>query len=122
MAPMGFSVSSLKNFIWRDYSKTKSLTPQGKVVALKNILNSKIMQFFWVFISVEIASLFTCLWAIRRLYKYINRYRFDETVYTLLFGFMHLRYFVFAYLLTMSLAAFTGAVFAFSLLDHELPA
>jgi hypothetical protein len=78
------------------------------------------MWFFWIFILVELTSVLACLWAIRRLYKYILRYRFDETVYTLLFGFIHLRYFVFAYLVTMSFAALTGVVFAFSLFNHGL--
>lgn len=32
-----------------------------------------------------------------RLYAYIKRYRFDESNYTLLFGFVHLRWLVWLY-------------------------
>ena len=80
------------------------------------------MWLFWAFILVEIVSALMCLFAVRRLYKYIKKYRFPETVYSLLFGFMHLRYFVVTYVVTMGLATLTGIVFALSLFRHDIAA
>ncbi len=80
------------------------------------------MWLFLALLLVEMGSLLACLLGVRRLYKYIYRYRFDETVYSLLFGFMHLHYFVYAYLLSMGVAAVTGILFAFSLLSYDVPA
>lgn len=80
------------------------------------------MWLFWALIVVEIVSMLVCLSAVRRLYKYIKRYRFDETVYTLLFGFMHLRYFAYAYFLSITLLTIAGVIFAFSLLSYGLSA
>lgn len=80
------------------------------------------MWLFWALIVVEIVSALVCFFGVRRLYKYIRRYRFPETVYSLLFGFMHLHYFVFAYLVTTGLAVATGFVFALSLLSYDAAA
>lgn len=80
------------------------------------------MWFFWALLLVESISVLMCVWAVRRLYKYINRYRFDETVYSLLFGFMHLHYFVYAYILSTGVLTIAGVIFVFSLLNHGLPA
>lgn len=38
------------------------------------------------------------LFTLKRLYHYIRRYRFDESKYTLLFGFIHLRWIAAGYL------------------------
>lgn len=78
--------------------------------------------FFWLLIAVEIISALACFWAVRRLYRYIRRYRFDESFYTLLFGFVRMRYFVYSYVATVTLAGLTGIIFAFSLLSHDFAA
>ncbi len=78
--------------------------------------------FFWLLIAVEIISALACFWAVRRLYRYIRRYRFDESFYTLLFGFVRMRYFVYSYVATVTLVGLTGIVFAFSLLSHDFAA
>ncbi len=80
------------------------------------------MWLFWALLLAEIVSILVCLFGIKRLYKYIRRYRFPENVYTLLFGFLHLHYFVLGYLLCMGLATVTGILFAFSLFSHDIPA
>lgn len=92
------------------------------MVAWKNPLTLQFMWFFWALIFVEIGSIIACLWGVRRLHAYIRRYRFNETVYSLLFGFMHLHYFVYAYLLSMGVVTVTGVLFAFSLLSYDVPA
>lgn len=46
-------------------------------------------------ISIAVAAI-----SLKRLYTYIRRYRFDESKYTLLFGFVHLRLVVAFYLFT----------------------
>ncbi|MFA4814901.1 MAG: hypothetical protein WC924_03120 [Candidatus Gracilibacteria bacterium] len=78
--------------------------------------------FFWLLLGVEIVSAAVCFWGLKRLYHYIRRYRFDESVYTLPFGFMHLRYFVYFYVTTVLLAGATGFIFVLSLLNHDLAA
>ncbi len=50
---------------------------------------------FAVLHSVSVGFAFLTLW---RLYYYIKRYRFDESKYTLLFGFVHLRWIAAGYL------------------------
>lgn len=45
--------------------------------------------------TVSIGFAVLALW---RLYYYIKRYRFDESRYTLLFGFVHLRWIAIMYL------------------------
>lgn len=50
--------------------------------------------FFIVLHTVSLGFAGLTLW---RLYYYIRRYRFDESKYTLLFGFVHLRWIAMAY-------------------------
>lgn len=49
--------------------------------------------------SASLAFAFLTLW---RLYKYIRRYRFTESKYTLLFGFVHLHWFAVSYIILAS--------------------
>lgn len=49
---------------------------------------------FAVLHAVSIGIILLVLW---RLYYYIKRYRFDESKYTLLFGFVHLHWIAIAY-------------------------
>lgn len=52
----------------------------------------------WVlFIVLHTVSLGFATFSLWRLYHYIRRYRFDESKYTLLFGFLHLRWIAGAY-------------------------
>lgn len=46
-----------------------------------------------IFILLHTVSIGFALLSISRLYHYIGRYRFDESKYTLLFGFVHLKWF-----------------------------
>lgn len=71
------------------------------------------MVLFTVFTIVVLSSAVFYAVAIRALYAYINQYRFDESVYTLLFGFMRLRYFVYLYGLLVAASAVLGFSFAF---------
>lgn len=49
--------------------------------------------FFWTILIVsQLASVGFAWWALSRLFLYINAYRFDESQYTLLFGFIHMRW------------------------------
>lgn len=75
------------------------------------------MSFFVFLCLVQLGSIGLAFVAVRRLLVYIYRYRFDESVYTLLFGFIHLRYFVVLYLTAIILASAIELVFAFSLLS-----
>ncbi|MFA6023999.1 MAG: hypothetical protein WC777_02165 [Candidatus Gracilibacteria bacterium] len=77
---------------------------------------------FWLLVSAELISVSLCFWSVYRLYKYIRAYCFAESVYTLLFGFVRLRYFVYAYLTIVFLATIAGFIFAFSLLNHDFSA
>lgn len=45
--------------------------------------------FFGILHAFSLGFAFLTLW---RLFSYIRRYRFDESKYTLLFGFVHLRF------------------------------
>lgn len=65
---------------------------------------------------VQLGSVALAFVALRRLYAYIRRYRFDESTYTLLFGIVHLRYFAAWYVLMIGLAAGLELIYAFSLL------
>jgi hypothetical protein len=65
---------------------------------------------------VQLGSVALAFVALRRLYAYIHRYRFDESSYTLLFGIVHLRYFAAWYILMIGLAAGLELIYAFSLL------
>lgn len=51
------------------------------------------MTYLWiVFIFMHMVSVAFGLAVLWRLYYYIRRYRFDESKYTLLFGFAHLHW------------------------------
>ncbi|MBD3156348.1 hypothetical protein GF369_00825 [Candidatus Peregrinibacteria bacterium] len=52
------------------------------------------MALVWITTIIGIISIGFCLMSIKILYRYINRYRFDESKYTLLFGIIRLRYVV----------------------------
>ena len=73
------------------------------------------MIIFGLLFVVQLASVALGFVALRRLYDYIHKYRFDESNYTLLFGFLHLRYFSVLYIVTVGIAAVLEAVYAFSL-------
>lgn len=60
---------------------------------------------FWTILVIsQLSSIGFAWWALSRLFLYINAYRFDESQYTLLFGFIHLRWIAGLYL--MSVVAF----------------
>ena len=73
------------------------------------------MVVFLGLMLLQIASLVLCAITIKRLYAYINKYTFDESVYTLLFGFVRLRYIVSIFIFMVTLNAAVGVLFAFSL-------
>ena len=75
------------------------------------------MLVFLLLILLEIISVVFCALAIRRLYIYINRYRFNESVYTLLFGVLRLRYFVWIYIFTVSLFVIMGLILGVAFLS-----
>lgn len=51
------------------------------------------MTSLWIALGVlHVTSIGFALLALMRLYHYIKRYRFDESKYTLLFGFIHLHW------------------------------
>lgn len=52
-----------------------------------------------LFIALHVASVGFALLSIARLYAYIRKYKFDESKYTLLFGFVHLRWIAGLYLI-----------------------
>lgn len=63
------------------------------------------------------ASCVFCAITVRRLYSYINKYRFDESVYTLLFGFVRLRYIVSFYIFFVALTALLGVFLAINIIN-----
>lgn len=73
------------------------------------------MVFLGLILLFQVISLAVALLSVRRLYAYINRYRFNESVYTLLFGFVHLRYFVLLYLAAVAMVVCAESAFAFLL-------
>ena len=76
------------------------------------------MWFFIIFIAIQIMSVSLCALAIKKLYAYINQYRLSESVYTLLFRFIRLRYFVYLYAILVATAFALGVLIAFSSLFH----
>lgn len=74
------------------------------------------MSTFVFLFCVQLISLLFVGMSIKRLYAYIQLYRFDESVYTLMFGFLHLRYFVALYIGMVSVAIFVELLYAFSFL------
>ena len=75
------------------------------------------MTAFVFLFSVQVLSALIAVWTVRRLYGYIRLYRFDESVYTLLFGFLHLKYFVALYVATIFFAVLVELIYAFSFLS-----
>jgi len=71
---------------------------------------------FFGLILLQIVSLALCAVTVRRLYAYINKYRFDESVYTLLLRFVRLRYIVSAYIFMITLSAAIGVLFSISMI------
>ncbi len=60
------------------------------------------MTSLWIIFGIiQVGSIGLTLLSLQRLYSYIRRYRFSESKYTLLFGFIHLRWITFAYLSIM---------------------
>lgn len=69
------------------------------------------MTLQWIsFIVLHAVSMSFALFSLHHLYRYIGRYRFDESKYTLLFGFVHLQWIAAAYLVFAIL--WIGASFA----------
>lgn len=73
------------------------------------------MVVFIGLILLEILSIALLAATIRKLYTYINKYKFDESVYTLLFGFVRLRWFVSIYIFMIAANSILGVLFAFSM-------
>jgi Na+/melibiose symporter-like transporter len=73
------------------------------------------MQMTLVLITsiIGIISIAFCLLNIKLLYRYINKYKFDESKYTLLFGFLRLRYIAFIYILLSVGFAFASSAFIY---------
>lgn len=62
------------------------------------------MTSLWILFAVlHIVSIAFAMLSLQRLYHYIKRYRFNESKYTLLFSFVHLRWIAYAYVF-MSIA------------------
>ncbi|MBI2638234.1 hypothetical protein HYW83_01450 [Candidatus Peregrinibacteria bacterium] len=58
------------------------------------------MTSLWIALGVlHVTSIGFALIVLMRLYHYIKRYRFDESKYTLLFGFIHLHWIAGAYVM-----------------------
>lgn len=58
------------------------------------------MISLWIAFGVlHVISIGFAFLALMRLFHYIKRYRFDESKYTLLFGFIHLRWITSLYML-----------------------
>lgn len=74
------------------------------------------MPSFLFLCGLSLCSLLLAGATVWRLYKYINRYRFSESVYTLLFGFMRLRYFVWIYVVTTLFMGVVTFLYAFAFL------
>lgn len=70
------------------------------------------MLVFSLLTLSEIISVALCAITLKRLYGYINKYKFNESAYTLMFGVLHLRYFVWVYIFTVSLLAVVGLTLA----------
>lgn len=64
-----------------------------------------------IFIILQLGSVVFAFISLTRLFSYIRRYRFDESKYTLLFGFMHLHWFAILYCAVMF--TWVGVSFAF---------
>lgn len=63
------------------------------------------LAYTWIFfILLQVVSIGFAMLSIWRLYHYIKRYKFDESKYTLLFGFVHLHWIVALYLVLVMLS------------------
>lgn len=60
-----------------------------------------------------VISIIYCLISVKLLYRYINKYRFDESKYTMLFGFLRLRYIAMAYVSLIIVLAVSSTVFVY---------
>lgn len=79
------------------------------------------MWLFIVLILVQMASIALCAISIKKLYAYINQYRFSESVYTLLFRVIRLRYIVYLYAILVGLAFVLALTIGFASLPHVSP-
>jgi hypothetical protein len=60
------------------------------------------MTYLWILFTVlQVASLGFAFLLLKRLYYYIKRYKFDETKYTLFLGFIHLRWIMMTYMISV---------------------
>lgn len=72
------------------------------------------MTYLWVlFIVLHVISIAFAFLSFQRLYYYIRRYRFDESKYTLLFGFVHLHWISAIYIVFVTVWIF-GSYFLFT--------
>jgi len=69
------------------------------------------MTLVWITGLIGFGSIIICLLSLKLLYHYINRYRFDESKYTLLFGWFRLRYMASLYVIFIFGFAVLSTVF-----------
>lgn len=69
------------------------------------------MTLVWITVIIGAISAIFCFLSIKLLYRYIHRYQFDESKYTLLFGFLRLRYISVAYIVFTVVFAFLSSIF-----------
>lgn len=62
-------------------------------------------------ITVQAASVIFFIVTVKGLYAYINKYRFDESLYHFLFGFVHMKHLVYMYAFFVLLFLVVSAVF-----------
>lgn len=75
--------------------------------------NHAVMILVWIITIIAFISIGLCLMSVKLLYRYINRYRFDESKYTLLFGFVRLRYVAATYIIFTFILSILSVLFAF---------
>lgn len=64
----------------------------------EKLVNPSVMTWAWaIFAIFHLLSAGFAAFVISRLYQYIRRYRFEESQYTLLMGFIHLHWIVYLY-------------------------
>lgn len=63
--------------------------------------------------TIGVISIIFCMLSVKLLYRYIHKYRFDETKYTLLFGFLRLRYIAISYIILTICLAIGSTVFIY---------
>jgi len=82
---------------------------ENLVLKPKNYYPYSTLMTTWVlFIVLHTVSLGFAAISLWRLYHYIRRYRFDESKYTLLFGFLHLRWIAGMYVVLAALWVVTS--------------